>query len=67
MDYLTNLILLDNMTNDIIKPHKFEVAKNKIQNITQNDPSIDSMELFSTEGCIFSWHNRNITGEEANI
>lgn len=66
MDYLTNLILLDNMTNDIIKPHKFEVAKNKIQKLAHNVPSTVSMERFQTEGSIFSWNNHNITGEEAN-
>ena len=66
MDYLTNLILLDNMTNDIIKPHKFEVAKNKIQKLAHNVPSTVSMERFQTEGSIFFWNNHNITGEEAN-
>ena len=54
------------MTNDIIKPHKFEVAKNKIQKLAHNVPSTVSMERFQTEGSIFSWNNHNITGEEAN-
>lgn len=54
------------MTNDIIKPHKFEVAKNKIQKLAHNVPATVEMERFKTEGSIFSWNDHNITGEEAN-
>lgn len=54
------------MANEIIKPHRFEVAKNKIQTLAHNVPSTVSLNKFPTEGSIFSWNNHNITGSEAN-
>ena len=54
------------MANEIIKPHSFEVAKNKIQTLAHNVPSTVSLNKFPTEGTIFSWNNHNITGSEAN-
>lgn len=54
------------MANEIIKPHRFEVAKNKIQTLAHNVPSTVSLNKFPTEGSIFSWNDHNITGDEAN-
>ena len=54
------------MANEIIKPHRFEDAKNKIQTLAHNVPSTVSLNKFPTEGSIFSWNNHNITGDEAN-
>ena len=54
------------MENEIIKPHSFEIAKNKIQKLAHNVPSTVSLNKFPTEGSIFSWNDHNITGDEAN-
>ena len=54
------------MANEIIKPHRFEDAKNKIQTLAHNVPSTVSLNKFPTEGTIFPWNNHNITGSEAN-
>jgi cytochrome c556 len=54
------------MANEIIKPRRFEVAKNKIQTLAHNVPSTVSLNKFPTEGSIFSRNNHNITGSEAN-
>ncbi len=54
------------MPNEIVKPHTFEVAKNKIQTLAHNVPSTVSLKQFPTEGSIFSWNDHNITGNEAN-
>ena len=54
------------MANEIIKPHRFEVAKNQIQTLAHNVPSTVSLNNFPTEGNIFPWNNHNITGSEAN-
>lgn len=53
------------MANEIIKPHKFEVAKNNIYSQSKTVPYV-SLKNFPTEGSIFSWNDHNITGEEAN-
>ena len=54
------------METEIIKPHKFEDAKNKIQRLAHNVPSTVTMQQFPTEGSIFSWNDHNITGNEIN-
>ncbi len=54
------------MANEIIKPHKFEVAKNKIHSLSQTVPNVSLMN-FPTEGSKFPWHDHNITGKEANL
>lgn len=53
------------MANDIIKPHKFEIAKNAIHSLSQNVPNV-YFQKFQTEGLRFSWNNHNITGKEVN-
>ena len=50
------------MENEIIKPHSFEIAKNKIQTLAHNVPSTVSLNKFPTEGSIFSWNDHNIQG-----
>ena len=53
------------MANEIVKPHKFEVAKNNIHSLSKTVPNV-SLQKFPTEGSIFSWNEHNITGNEAN-
>ena len=53
------------MANEIIKPHKFETAKNNIHSLSKKVPNV-SLQNFPTEGSIFPWHNHNITGDEVN-
>ncbi|WP_314712619.1 hypothetical protein [Prevotella pallens] len=53
------------MANEIIKPHKFEDAKNKIHSLSKTVPNV-SLQNFQTEGSIFSCNNHNITGKEVN-
>ena len=53
------------MANEIIKPHKFEVSKNKIHSLSTSVPDV-SLQKFPTEGSIFPWNDHNITGDEAN-
>ena len=53
------------MANEIIKPHKFEVAKNNIHSLSKTVPNV-SLQKFPTKGSIFSWNDHNITGNEAN-
>lgn len=53
------------MANEIIKPHKFEDAKNKIHSLSKIVPNV-SLQNFQTEGSIFSCNNHNITGKEVN-
>ena len=53
------------MANEIIKPHKFEVSKNKIHSLSKSVSNV-SLQRFPTEGSIFSWNDHNITGNEAN-
>ena len=53
------------MANEIIKPHKFEVSKNKIHSLSTSVSNV-SLQKFPTEGSIFSWNDHNITGNEAN-
>lgn len=54
------------MPGEIIKPKKFEIAKNNIQKIAKTLSSTNSIESFRTEGTIISWNEHNITGSEAN-
>ena len=54
------------MANEIIKPHKFEEAKNKIHDLALKIPSNVNFTPFPTEGTIFSWNDHNITGKEVN-
>ena len=54
------------MANEIIKPHKFEVAKNNIYSLSKTVPNV-SLQEFPTEGSIFPWNHHNITGKEANL
>lgn len=54
------------MENTIIQKHNFEIAKEKIQKLSNNLPSTVSFQQFPTDGNIFSWNEHNITGEEAN-
>ena len=53
------------MANEIIKPHKFEVSKNKIHSLSTSVSNV-SLQKFPTEGSIFPWNDHNITGDEAN-
>lgn len=53
------------MANEIIKSHKFEVAKNNIHSLSKAVPNV-SLQKFPTEGSIFRWNNHNITGVEVN-
>jgi len=53
------------MANEIIKPHKFEVSKNKIHSLSKSVSNV-SLQKFPTQGSIFSWNDHNITGNEAN-
>ena len=53
------------MANEIIKPHKFEVAKNNIYSLSKTVPNV-SLRNFPTEGSIFPWNHHNITGDEVN-
>ena len=53
------------MANEIIKPHKFEAAKNKIHSLSKTVPNV-SLRNFPTEGSIFPWNHHNITGDEVN-
>lgn len=54
------------MPGEIIKPKKFEIAKNNIQEIAKTLSSTNTIESFRTEGTIISWNEHNITGSEAN-
>ena len=54
------------MANEIIKPQKFEEAKNKIHDLALKIPSNVNFTPFPTEGTIFSWNDHNITGKEVN-
>lgn len=54
------------MASEIIKPHKFEIAKNNIHSLAQTVPNV-SLQRFPTEGSIFSCNEHNITGNEANL
>ena len=53
------------MTHDILKSKRFEKAKNKIHELSQDVPNI-SLQKFKTEASIFSWNDHNITGSEIN-
>ena len=53
------------MANEIIKPHKFEVAKNNIYSLSKTVPNV-SLQKFPTEGSIFPWNKHNINGDEVN-
>ena len=53
------------MANEIIKPHNFEVAKNKIHSLSKTVSNV-SLQKLPTEGSIFPWNNHNITGAEVN-
>ena len=53
------------MANEIVKPHKFEVSKNKIHSLSTSVSNV-SLQKFPTEGSIFPWNDHNITGDEAN-
>ena len=53
------------MTNEIIKPHNFEIAKNQIHALSQKVPPV-SLKKFKTEGNIIPWNDHNVTGEEIN-
>ena len=53
------------MTHDIIKSKRFEKAKSKIRELSQDVPNI-SLQKFKTEASIFSWNDHNITGSEIN-
>ena len=53
------------MTNEIIKPHNFEIAKNQILALSQDDHNV-SLQKFKTEGNIIPWNDHNVTGKEIN-
>ena len=53
------------MANEIVKPHKFEVSKNKIHSLSTSVSNV-SLQKFPTEGSIFPLNDHNITGDEAN-
>ena len=53
------------MANEIIKPHKFEVAKNNIHSLSKTLPNV-SLQKFETEGGLFGWFNHKVTGDEIN-
>ena len=53
------------MANEIIKPHKFELAKNNIHSLSETLFDV-SLQRFETEGGLFGWFNHKVTGEEIN-
>ena len=53
------------MAQEIIAPHTFEVAKDKILSLSKSVPNV-SLQEFQTEGSIFSWNDHKVTGDEVN-
>ena len=53
------------MANEIIKPHKFEVAKNNIHSLSKTVPDV-SLQKFKTEGGLFGLFDHKVTGDEIN-
>ena len=51
------------MAQEIIAPHTFEVAKDKIHSLSKSVPNV-SLQEFPTEGSIFSRHK--VRGDEVN-
>ena len=53
------------MAQEIIAPHTFEVAKDKIHSLSKSVPNV-SLQEFQTEGSIISWNDHKVTGDEVN-
>lgn len=51
---------------EIIKAHKFEIAKQQIKSLSEKVPQNVSLPQVATNGTIIPWHNHNVTGTELN-
>lgn len=54
------------MSNIQIKRHNFDVAKNKVKQLSSNLPSYPSFTKVEEDGGLFGWGDHKVTGTEMN-
>lgn len=54
------------MSNIQISKRNFELSKKKIQSLASNAPSIEQLPTLETEGGLFNWFDKKVTGAEMN-
>lgn len=54
------------MSNIQISKRNFELAKNRIQTLSNNVPRPEQLPTLETEGGLFNWFDKKVTGAEMN-
>lgn len=54
------------MSNIQISKRNFELSKNRIQALSNNVPQLEHLPTLETEGGMFNWFDKKVTGTEMN-
>ena len=54
------------MSNIQISKRNFELSKNRIQTLSNNVPQLEQLPTLETEGGMFNWFDKKVTGAEMN-